>query len=270
MSRRKRHNHAKFSLFVFQDVITCVMGIMLLLTLMMCLQITAVVAPADAAPAAKMVNELQQQAAALSAEIAALESEAAEQTSLLNSGAIDDPNLLRDRSLTLNNDNKLAQADISGLWDQAVQAESTLAKLTDTQAERIEQATETQQLREDNSNRAQRLENLKSGRRVVYNAHDSNSSSCWLVELSDTSTFVVAELGQRKAPVRFQTVEALKSWIERQNRQGCVFLLVVKPAAAGILDSLTDDLRRSKVSFGFDLLPQDKTAIDPVVGAVVE
>ena len=95
MSRRKRSNHARFSLFVFQDIITCVMGIMLLLTLMMCLQITSVVASADAAPAAQMVSELKQQAAALAAEISKLESEASEQASLLESGAIDDPELLR-------------------------------------------------------------------------------------------------------------------------------------------------------------------------------
>lgn len=270
MSRRKRKNHAKFSLFVFQDIITCVMGIMLLLTLMMCLQITEAVAPAEAAPAATMVNELRQQAAALSAEIAELESEAAQQMSVLNSGALDDPDLLRDRSLTLDNDNKLAQADISGLWDQTVQAESTFAKLTETQAARSQQVAQAQQLRQDSSQLAKQLKELQSGRRVVYNAHDSNARSCWLVELSDTSTFAAAELGQRMAPVKFQTVNSMKSWIDQKNRQGCVFLLVVKPAAASVLDSLTDGLRRSNVTFGFDLLPQNKTAIDPIVGAVVE
>lgn len=270
MSRRKRSNHARFSLFVFQDIITCVMGIMLLLTLMMCLQITSVVASADAPPAAKMVNELKQQAAALAAEIAELESEATEQMLLLESGAIDDPDLLRNRSLTLKNENDLAKTDISGLWEQSVSEESVLGKLKKTRTERAGQITETRRLKQVHSELTRKLQEVKSGRRIVYNAHDSNSSSCWLIELTDETTFAAAELGKRKAPKKFQTVISLKGWIEQQHRQGSVFLLVVKPSAANVLDSLTDDLRKANVVFGFDLLPQEKTAIDPVVGAVVE
>ena len=72
MSRRKRKNHSQFSLFVFQDIITCVMGIMLLLTLMMCLQITSVIAATEHSAASQMVDELRSQAAALSAEVARL------------------------------------------------------------------------------------------------------------------------------------------------------------------------------------------------------
>ena len=39
MARRPRSGAPAFSLFAFQDIITCVMGIMLLITLMMSLQI---------------------------------------------------------------------------------------------------------------------------------------------------------------------------------------------------------------------------------------
>ena len=38
--------------------------------------------------------------------------------------------------------------------------------------------------------------------------------------------------------------------------------MLVKPDAADILDPLTEELRSGNVVFGFDLLAQDKTAID--------
>ncbi|MEO2016290.1 MAG: hypothetical protein ABGZ53_18170 [Fuerstiella sp.] len=269
MSRRKRKNNSGFSLFVFQDIITCVMGIMLLVTMMMCLQITAVIASAKQTPAEETIRQMQQQAAALSAEIASLQSTVDENASLLNSGAINDPDLLRDRSVTLDNDNQLAKIDVKALWEQQTSGQKTLDTLKKTAQRRSDQTRQTELLKQDNENLDEKVKQLTRGDRVVYNAHTSESETCWLVEMVTTTEFLAAELGQRRQPRGFSSRSELTSWILQRHHSGTVFMLIVKPAAADVLEQLTTDLRAQNVSFGFDLLPQNKTAIDPVSGASI-
>jgi hypothetical protein len=269
MSRRKRKNDSRFSLFVFQDIITCVMGIMLLVTMMMCLQITAVIASAKQTPAEETIRHMRQQAAALSAEIASLQSTVDENASLLNSGAINDPDLLRDRSVTLENDKQLARVDVKALWEQQTSELRVLDELKKTVRHRSDQVRQTESLKQDNKNIDKKVKKLQRGDRVVYNAHTSDSETCWLVEMITTTEFLAAELGQRHQPREFSSRSELTSWILQRHQTGTVFMLIVKPAAADVLEQLTTDLRAQNVNFGFDLLPQDKVAIDPVSGASI-
>ena len=125
----------------------------------------------------------------------------------------------------------------------------------------------TRQLEEQNQELTKSLEQLQNGDRVVYNAHSTSAASCWLVEMSGERSFVAAEIGKAQLPRQFSSVSEVRSWMVQQHQSGAVFLLIVKPDAAGILDELSDHLRSQNVTFGFDLLPQNKAAIDPNSGA---
>lgn len=270
MSRRKRKNHSKFSLFVFQDIITCVMGIMLLLTLMMCLQITTVVANAGSSSAAETIQQMRRQAAALSAEIAELQQSVDDQTSLLNSGAINDPELLRDRTIAMSTEVDSAKTDLKGLWKQHSITATSLVDLQELARVKSDVKTEADQMQAQNQALAEKLKQLQTGERVIYNAHTSTSSTCWLVEMNGENSFLAAELGKQQRPKSFSSSADLRRWILQKHRSGAVFMLIVKPKCAAKLDEISAELRSSNVVFGFDLLPQDKTVIDPMTGAAVQ
>ncbi|MCH2203815.1 MAG: hypothetical protein MK102_17755 [Fuerstiella sp.] len=270
MSRRKRRNHSRFTLFAFQDIITCVMGIMLLLTLMMCLQITSSVASARVSSVEQTLDEMKQQAVALAGEIEQLQQTASDQTVLLNSGAIDDPELLRDHSLKMTNEIQLATADVRELQQQQDDSQTSLESTKNTVKARRTQAAQTEALRAENRNLNRRLDDLRQGNRIIYNAHDSSSATCWLVELTNPGTIQAAEMGMSRKPLTFASRSDLQSWMTQHHRSGAAFLILVKPDAAEILEPLTAALRARKVTYGFDLLPQDKAAIDPVSGAAVQ
>ena len=270
MARRKRNNHSRFSLFVFQDIITCVMGIMLLLTLMMCLQITSVVATAQSSPAEETIRQMKQQAADLSAEVATLQKSVDQHTALLNSGAINDATLLKNRSVTLATDIRLATADIAAQWEQRTTRQNTLSSLQDAEQRQQKDLESAAELIRQNQQLLKTQQELKSGNRVVYNAHDSIAGACWLVELTAINSFQAAELGKNQVPLKFSSSQDLSAWILQRHRSGAVFLLLVKPNSADILEPLTEELRTQQVVFGFDLLPQHKTAIDPATGASIQ
>ncbi|MEZ6122591.1 MAG: hypothetical protein R3C49_05370 [Planctomycetaceae bacterium] len=265
MGRRRRGNHSRFSLFVFQDIITCVMGIMLLITLMLCLQISSA-ALAPVSKADETIRQMQRQAASLTQEIETLQQTVDEQITLLTAGAIDDPDLLRNRALTLENDNSLAKADLTALWQQQVSARQTRSELERATDERSLQPSELAQLQQENARIVEELRQLKSGDRVVYNAHTSSASTCWLVEMTGSGTFLAGELGKKQPPLEFKSRQALISWIQQRHRSGAVFMLIVKPDAANAFEQVSEDLRKQNITFGFDLLPQNQTALGAAPG----
>ena len=150
---------------------------------------------------------------------------------------------------------------------------ATQQKLADLQNVSILQASQPEQtdrLQLENQRLQQQLEQLKSGERVIYNAHASNSKTCWLVEMTSAGNFIAAELGKPQTPKTFTSQRDLAAWMLQRHRSGASFMLVVKPDAADTFDVLAENLRRQNIAFGFDLLPQDKSAIDPVSGAVAQ
>jgi len=270
MSRRKRNNNGRFSLFAFQDIITCIMGIMLLLTLIMCLQITTATAMVDATTASQIVEQMKRQATELSAEVSRLETEVGQQLNQLNAGAISDGSLLTRKLEQLNSENQRAQQRVRQLWEQKADTDARLNRLRDTARQNQNRPQQTTRLQQQNEQLQQKLEEMKQGNRVVYNAHDSSTAECWLVELKDESNFQAARVGRRESPQAFASQTSLQSWMAEQHRRKAAFLLLVRPAAADILDTLTQELRQQKMVFGFDLLPAGKVAIDPQTGAVAE
>ena len=132
MSRRKRNNNGRFSLFAFQDIITCIMGIMLLLTLIMCLQISTTMGTTGAPDTAAIVQRMQQQSIELTAEVSRLETEVGVQLNQLNAGAISDVSLLKQRMQHLDDDNKRAQQRVRNLWEQKANADASLTRLRET------------------------------------------------------------------------------------------------------------------------------------------
>jgi hypothetical protein len=270
MSRRKRNNNGRFSLFAFQDIITCIMGIMLLLTLIMCLQISTTMGTTGAPDTAAIVQRMQQQSIELTAEVSRLETEVGVQLNQLNAGAISDVSLLKQRMQHLDDDNQRAQQRVRNLWEQKANADASLTRLRETNQQNQNRPQLTQQLQQQNAQLKEQLEQMRQGDRVVYNAHDSATAECWLVELAGTSSFQAALIGQKQKPLTFSSHAALKSWIEKQHRRGAAFLLLIRPAAADMLEVFAEELRQQNVVFGFDLLPPDTVAIDPVTGASIK
>ncbi len=270
MSRRKRKSRSQFSLFAFQDIITCVMGIMLLLTLMMCLQITSRVGVMRSSPANQLLDEMQQQARELAQEALELETVVSEQNDLFQSGAIDDPELLERRVIEMRNEVQLTAASVSELVKEQTSTQETLRSIQSTVEADRSKSQAVQALQDENQSLEEKLAGLRSGNRVIYNSHDSSSSTCWIVELTDPGTIQAAEIGKTQKPLDFQSSAALQTWMVQRSRAGAAFLVLVKPSAAELLEPLASDLRSNKVTFGFDLLAQDMSGLDPVTGAAAQ
>lgn len=267
MGRRRRSALARFSLFSFQDIITCLMGIMLLLTLLIAMQIVEQPARSSAELAANR-QQLSATVAALKQQIAALREQADGNRQMLSSGVLASPQLLAPKVTEAATARATAVAELRQL--QAAAAAETTAAVAAVALAR-EQTTASEVERERLTTELSRLQSLQnsvqSGGRVVYNQYRGSADSCWIVEISDDRTIHAAPIGRRQKPASFSSIPAVMAWIRSQRKQGSEFMILLKPAATEATEVLPETLRRENIPHGYDLLGQDQTALDAEQGA---
>lgn len=261
MSRRHRGSATPISLFAFQDIISCVMGIMLLLTLIMSLQVAVGGALQTSPEMRRLMMSMQEEATRLEEAIAGTEASVSIQTSLLKSGALLDSKLLSESTTKIQKDVENAEGELKRL---SLLKAASERDLLDTQAEwqqRSEHASRIKQLSNENNNLKAEIVKLNNGQRVIYNAHDSQSRNCWVIELSNPSDIKASVIGSNHNISVFNDVNTLIYWLQARALSGDSFMLLIKPDAASVFDAVTETLNQLKSSYGFDLLHQDTIVI---------
>ena len=267
MGRRRRSAMAKFSLFSFQDIITCLMGIMLLLTLLIAMQITEQPVRSED-QAAERRQELQTMVTDLQRDIDQLEQQAQANRQLLASGALADQELLSTRYRQASAARQAAETELQRLRSESVSASGSLASVTQLAAQQQAEADrDRQRLTAELSAMKSRLQGLTDGTRVVYNRQSGAAATCWIVEVTDDRSILAAPLGRTRKPLVFTGIREVIRWIRDEHRRDAEFLILLKPAAVEAADLLPGTLREEQIPHGYDLLGQDQTALDPDRGA---
>lgn len=268
MGRRKRSGGPAFSLFAFQDIITCVMGIMLLLTLMMAVQLSATTATSrNDQEIAETLQQLEQESADLLAAIAIMERQVKAQAEELQAGALLNNEFLRQshREATTAAEESREESDrVSALLMKSQQ------ELEDTRKRSESVPTLSEQIRVLETRLAQQQQELKlikSGTRLVYNRHSSDAMQCWILEISSATDIRAGLMGSEQASVALADIPAAIAWIADKSADDTAFMLLVKPDAADSLETLSEYLIERKRPFGFDLLPQQTRVLPREVRA---
>jgi len=246
------------------------MGIMLLITLMMSLQIETATGTGMDPEMLKSLEMLSQESQGLLNEVDTLERKVAEQLSLLSTEAIFDVRILGQSREIIVNEVAAARNDLARLEELRRNSEGRLKDVSEKYSVRQKDNENIQQLQQENRELEEKLQQLRDGQRRVYNSHNSAAKDCWLLEISGSDDIQVALLGENKPPQRFASLDDLIGWVKSRKGHDVAFMLLIKPNAADSLEKLTKELVELAVPFGFDLLPQDATAIDATSGAAAE
>ena len=265
MGRRKSAS-VPFSLFAFQDIITSVTGIILLITMMMAVELVQNLTRADAAPqeekSSQVAQMLQNAVSESTVEIDRLK-KILDETSTIRF----DADSLRRRLAEL-------KAAAGEMELQKEQIETTQEKID---ARREQQTLENQDLTpeaiealsKEQSEIARQIQAMQESNRVIFNRPAGAAKSPWLVELNESS-IMAAEMGQVRPPESFATPEAFLQWVQGQNRDSMYFVLLVKPTSIDAFSIVKKALQDGKFEVGYDLLRPDQTAIDAMTGAGVQ
>lgn len=270
MSRRTRNTTTKFSLFSFQDIITCLMGIMLLVTLMICLQIKEPNVRAKSEVKSR-AEELKQVSDSLKSDITELQAQIEKNIQLLESGALSNSQLLKDKH-TESEAAKAAASRELGVLIERERAARSSAEDVKSRVESGRERTEAEmtRLKQSEERQEQILKDIRDGKRVVYNQYIGSAASCWIVEATNDTTFAAAQIGKSEPPVTFNSINSINEvlkWIRQKHNEDAEFMILLKPDAQTAIDRLPGTLREEQIAHAYDLLGQDQTALDPVTGA---
>jgi len=271
MPARRTRDQA-FSLFAFQDIITSVTGIIILVMLLLTLELLQLDrlsstshSSTAAEPLLKAIEEIEQELDsthhALSQGNMAIEELA---TLPLDEAKRQKGSLEKEIDhLAIEIDHKNQQQLESLLQNEVLKEALNAPSDTKDKLESIQQSIDL--LRK-------KLENLGKTNRVIYNPNANSHKRAWLVDLS-LEGFQVAELGEVLPPIRFMQegrkhrLEALLSWANTRNPRTDYFILLVRPRTIEIYKGVRKELEDLGFDLGFDVIGNKFTAIDPITGA---
>jgi len=259
-ARGRRSAGVKVSFFAFQDIITCVSGILLIITLLMTTMITEE-SPAPSGGGepnrAQELTEAKQQLDAAKSAAAALQAQVV---------ALTDPSTVRAQTLELKEKLPIARAKAEELerkiaesgMDQATlsarlqQAEKELAELDRKKKERV---PDVDQLAQETKEKETRAANAHNEWRLVPKL-PSNSKTPVMAVVSDKGLTIEefnkpstrTKLDKATMPAGFAAV------LQKYNPAVHYFVFYIKPSGVADFATLKDIARAQRFEVGFDAL----------------
>lgn len=259
--RRRRNNGAPVTFFSFQDVMLSLIGITIVITLILVLQVTdsAVAVLKRTGGAAGRAAQVEEKNRALSARVAALE------YAVREAQKRPDGDPLAKRA-SLRQELVLAAGKLDDLERQADELVKQLRELTlqHPEAGALVQLTELVRMRDE---LLAELQTLERRRRISYLIDANNSARPILLEVSGTR-IVACDLSADGVAIRIasgtsaaQVNDALEFYRTIAAGQQSYVLLVVKPSGIAqywsiraAIDALPES---SRPAIGLDLIPED-------------
>lgn len=277
MSRRRRGAASAISLFSFQDIITSVTAIVILLVLILTLELVLRTQKRGGAQEDRRVaHQLQRAVAAMERQAATLKAElAAAQVNAVRGASFSESDTLRREQVASKRADELAE-EISllerELRSAVAKRRSSEGELLTTQqkptesadhvaamvarAAEIEQANAAEEARQK-ANRAKGA-GASGAKTLVFNKPPGESLTPRLLEVSQDGLAAVVP-GQR-APVRFSDVDrGFKRWLERIDRHKEYVVVVLRPSGIDRYDDVVAAVREAGIALGSELVGESMT-----------
>lgn len=261
MSRRGK-NRSAFSLFVFQDIIMSVTGIMILITLILSLEMMERQEMSPRERTSEIISQLKNAVG----EVEDLEKQFNAGKSQLEDLTRFSPTRLQTQINELTELTEVMQKENTSIAQDQMKTEVERNKAVEQQDQIRAEQNKTEVIQRQVQDLKERLEKMKQENRVIFNPAEGTSKTPWLVELT-ANKISVAEMGKSQVPSQFSNVSQFKDWLAGRNPATQYFVLLIKPDGIEQFHSLLPHLKEKNYDVGFDLLSANQKAIDPQTGA---
>lgn len=264
---RRRTTVAPMSLFAFQDIVTSVTGVILLVAMAMAIQVAS-------APARERTESTAADYEQVKAELASAKSEtsrlletikAAEET--LGAAASMAPGATVEERAKLEREIERIDAELQSMKEdlaaQQRRRDQTLADLAASDLATKITATQTEIARVED-----KLQAIASGNQMLFNVPDNLVGRVHLVEIFP-DCILIAKGGVEQRPLIFEGHDSVEEAIDemQSSDKDDRWILFAHPGTTEQLNAARKALKRLNRVVGFDLLPDSVTVVDPVLGA---
>ena len=259
MSRKRKG--APFSLFAFQDAITSVCGVVVLITLMLALELTRRVAddtPEQNDPVAAQVKELRAKIAAEREDIEALESAAPD------AGDAVDPQTagFSFAEVQTNFENvqkrlEAAKAEEARLRNERESARATERANADEEKRLAELREELKKVREEAQSATDAPSAPDNPNLFYYEFPDGVREKPWYVDISG-GNIVAVPSDPDETRREFASPEEFVAWAKTRSRVNEYFVLIARPSGAAKFDAISLELEDLHFKLGIDLVAEKR------------
>lgn len=271
MSRRRHHSQA-FSLFSFQDIITSVTGIIVLITLLLTVELLQRDTTIPERQSEALADQLREAIADANQETKESQNLLLQREQLVTeSAALSLDQLEWENSNTSQQITRL-QAEVQTLKSQLDTSGRHRDKWLARRAGQDKDRQDLMQIRDEIREIDEKLHKLKRSNRAIFNPSSTSGKTAWIVDVSSRS-ISVARVGIKTAPSVFSAklgnghVRAFLRWASQRTPASDYFLLLVRSTGGKTYDVLHAGLRKRGFALGFDLIGEGVTVIDSQDGA---
>lgn len=271
MSRRRRAS--PFSLFSFQDIITTVSGIVILIMLILAIELVQRKPQSRAAQTDSLVAQLEESI-----------DEAVQEANRLREALEQGAEVV---AKTAGSVPGKVEADLRAVEERLAKIEAELARLAEqeqatsdevvaAQAERFDrrgEADELSRLQKELEELEETRRKIASGEQRIFNQVAADGRLQWLVQLQG-NRILIAQPGIDGRPLKLEQpsakdrVAAFGNWLARRSPRSDVLFLWIGPDAVEESDELRKLMDASGYSdYGFDVLGPDEQYVDEEHGA---
>ena len=275
MSRRGRSGPS-ISLFAFQDIITSVTAIVIVVVLFLALDLVQRKEAAHADTTAGVVEDLTARIEELKSELAQLQDQTARTDSTVRDSAKFSPAELQadvknaEQAILDLQSRQKQLAERNKLWQSREKA--ALAQKFDLRPQQLQ----LEQTDKANRDLEQQIEAGRNDKRPIYGLPRGVTNGGW-VAVIEKDVVTVAPLGRQARPQRFQqaalslfadtSAGEFVKWVKQENHQNAYFLRLIRPGGATQFDEVDSQFAKSEISFGFDLIDAHQEILHPEKGA---
>lgn len=262
MSRRV--SESPFTLFSFQDIITSVTGIILLLTLILTLELTMrKFGTAEGADLA-LVHSLEENIERVQAELAQLRPLVAEGTIAAERLASTSVVELQ-RQITLAGEQTLrAEAESQELQFELIRLQEVEKQTLATQFDRETDRKQLEELLRQAQEAREQVDEMRRTNSLIYSPDPGTGKVPWLVVL-ETNHIVATRAGSPGESREFSSTSPeglVRQFLEFARSRSITreyFVLLVKPSGAAAFSDVLDELTSLGFEIGFDVIGEDST-----------
>lgn len=268
---RRSNSSSPFSLFSFQDIITSVTGVMLLLTLLLILElVTRAPASSTAADLKATEVDLRTSIEQMRSEIeestkrAKLAAESVEEFAKFTESHIDrDIEITREQIETLRRELPLLKQRSREL---KAAEDSALARALEREADR----SQLEQIRSKAESLREKRKKLKNANILVYNRPPESSKQPWILDIS-AQRVAALPLGRPEEQIEIvgdasTLMKRVRQWTLTRNRQNDYFALLVRPSGIKNFEEIQTYLNSRGYEIGVDLIGEQQKVVDAAKG----
>jgi DNA repair exonuclease SbcCD ATPase subunit len=263
MARSRFSNDNPLSLFSFQDIITSVTGIMVLITLLLAVELSQRRPIEPAQDTSNITSQLQNELSDLQKQIQALKLEYQNQQQQLSQVAGISAEKLEAQRKELEMSQSTLETELQKLEQQQSKQQSELRRLQAKNPDHLAKQQEHERIRKQLEQDQAKLEELKNSRRIIFRSGNSNGKPVWLLDVRE-QVCLAAPLNQQNSIQTFQAndttelVSKLTTWLlSDASMKQAHLVLMIRPNGIKAADKMQILLRKQGISYGFDLLPAD-------------